>query len=146
MTRRGTRSARRGVAAIEFGLTLPFLLFVVLGVVELGALMHRAHVMSRVALDACRTASSVIEGIEPTGDQIEDAAIVEARFALQAAGVDCQGQCMVTADWHRVNSKWMMLTVTVDAPYNAVSGYLPMIPRMSHGAFTMVTQQQRLAD
>lgn len=133
---------RRGVAAIEFALTLPFLLAVVLGVTEFSLLLHRTHIMSRAALDACRTGASVLEGVNPTGDQIEAAATSEARFALTAAGVVCGADCVIGADWHRVNRKWMMLTVTIDVPFEGVTGLVPALPSTTHGQFTMITQQQ----
>lgn len=137
-----THRARRGVAALEFALTVPFLLMVVLGVTELSMLIHRTHLMSRAALDACRTGASIIEGLDPTGDEIEAVALGEARFALQAGGVECADGCVITADWHNVRDEWMMLTVTVDVPYDGVTGFLPMIPHTTHGEFTMITQQQ----
>lgn len=134
---------RRGVAAIEFALTMPFLLMVLLGVTEFSLLMHRTHVAYRVALDACRTGAGVLEGINPTGDQIEAAAVAEANFALATAGFACNGECVIGADWHRVNRRWMMLTVTVDVPYRGLSGILPVLPDRARGQFTMITQQQK---
>jgi Flp pilus assembly protein TadG len=87
------------VGAIEFAFTLPFLLFVALGVVELSLLMHRTHVVTRAARDACRTGALVIEGPEPTGAQIEAAAAEHALFALQAAHVPCEEGCSVHTEW-----------------------------------------------
>lgn len=138
-----TVRGRRGVAAIEFALTLPFLLAVVLGVIEFSLLMHRTHLMHRAALDSCRTGASVLEGINPNGDRIEAAAIAEARFALSAAGIPCGLDCVIQADWHRVNRHWMMLTVDIDVPYAGVTGLVPNLPATTHGEFTMITQQQK---
>jgi hypothetical protein len=143
MTRGPHSARRRGVAAIEFALTVPFLLAVVLGVVEFSLLMHRTHLMHRASLDACRTGASVLEGVTPTGDQIEAAAIAEARFSLGAAGIPCGVDCVIQADWHRVNRKWMMLTVNIDVPYAGVTGLVPRLPATTHGEFTMLTQQQK---
>jgi len=132
---------RRGTAAIEFGLTLPFLLFLLLGVVEMSLLMHRNYIVSRVTRDACRIGSAVVEGVSPTGDQIEAAAMEHVTFALQTAGINCSARtCQALADWHREDG-WWVLTVTVRVGYRPLTRLFPT-PRMSQFRFTMLTQQQ----
>ena len=129
------------MAALEFALTMPILLLVLVGIVELSLLMHRVNVVSRVARDASRVGSMVIEGMNPTGDQTEAAAIAHARFALQAAGVDCTGGCEVQAEWFELE-EWHLLRVAIDAPYDPVMGAFPLVPDSVHGAFVSMTQQQ----
>lgn len=135
------RRWRRGVGAIEFALTLPFLLYVTLGIVELSLLMHRSYVVSRAARDACRTGALVIEGQNPTGDLIENAAVEEAAFALQAAGVPCGVGCTISATWSE-REGWQMLEVGILVPYAPVTRLFPMLPHHSVGHFIMLTQQQ----
>ena len=134
--------SRRGNAAVEFALTLVVLLAVLLGIVELSLLMSRTYKVSRAARDACRIGSGVIEGVNPTGDQIEQAAEEHAAFVLDAAGIDCGGACSITGDWYENPDGWMVLRVRVDVPYEAFTGLLPMLPPYTRGEFTMLTQQQ----
>ena len=140
MTRR--HRLRRGVGALEFALTTPVLLFVVLGVVELGLLMHEQHVVRGVARDAARLASGVMEGPEPTGALIEDAAIAHARFALAEVGQPCTSGCRFVARWQERDG-FMMIRVEVGVPHTPFTGFLPGLPDTADGAFTLVTQQQR---
>ncbi len=136
-----SRAPRRAAAAVEFALTLPFLLLVVMGIIELSLLMHRAHQITRVARDACRIGSGVLEGVEPTGDDIEAAAIDHASFALETLGVDCGSGCDVDATWYEEEG-WMLLRVEVDVPYEPFTGLLPFLPETTHCGFVMLTQQQ----
>lgn len=134
--------ARRGVAAIEFALTLPFMLAITLGIVELSILQTRMYLISRAARDACRIGSGVIEGYGANGDQIEAAAIAHARDVLANGGVGCGSSgCDITAEWFE-DSGWKMLRVNVGVPYQPFTGVLPMIPTITTGTFVMVTQQQ----
>jgi hypothetical protein len=136
------RRRRRGSGALEFALTLPFLLAVLLGIVELSMLMHRHYVISRSARDACRVASGVVEGMEPTGALIEAAALDHARFALQSADLDCDLlRCELLADWHDEDGR-MLLTVEVSVPYTPVTRLFPLVPDETRRRFTMLTRQQ----
>lgn len=139
--RRSHRTARRGVAAIEFALTLPFMLLILMGIVELSLLQSRMYVISRAARDACRIGSGVLEGPDPDGDDIKAAAIAHAQEVLANASVDCGGGCDVSAVWYDEGG-WMMLKVQVGVPYTPYTGLLPMIPNITRGEFTMLTQQQ----
>ena len=135
------RSRRHGSAAVEFALTLPVLLLVVIGVIELSLLMHRSYATTRVARDACRIGSGVLEGVDPTGEFIELAAEDHATFALEAAGIDCGAGCDIDATWYE-SEGWMLLRVDVDVPYQSFTRLLPMLPDTTHGGFVMLTQQQ----
>ena len=133
---------RRGVGALEFALTLPFLLLVVVGIVELSLLMHRAQVVTRSARDACRVASGVMEGVDPTGDLIEDAAEEAARLSLLAAGIDCHVvACQIQATWHEVED-WHMIRTVVGVPYTPMTGLMPGLRDVTRSDFEMLTQQQ----
>jgi hypothetical protein len=126
---------------VEFALTLPVMLLVVMGIVELSLLMHRVHQVTRAARDACRLGAGVLEGTDPTGDEIELAAEDQALAILAAQAVDCGGGCDVDATWFE-NDGWMLLRVDIEVPYDPFSGLLPMLPESTRGSFTMLTQQQ----
>lgn len=134
---------RRGVAALEFLLTAGFLLLIVAGIVELSLLMQQSHLVTRAARDAARTGAGVSEGSDPTGDEIEAAAIEHALFALQAAGIDCDSSCELSAEWfEHPTAHWMLLRVEVGVPYAPLMGLLPGVPTMTRSDFVALTQQQ----
>ena len=135
------RPLRHGASVIEFTLILTPMLLVVLGIVELSLLMHRVHLVARAARDACRIGSGVLEGPEPTGDLIEEAAEEHALSVLDAQDVDCTAGCDVAATWYEQDG-WMLLRVQIEVPYEPFSGMLPMIPEDTRGSFVMLTQQQ----
>lgn len=139
-----TTRRRHGVAAIEFALTLPILLLIVVGLVEGSLAIHRAHLVARIARDSCRVGSMVMEGQDPTGVDIEAAAIAHANFALQAASLWCgeNGGCDVQAEW-APNGEWHVLYVSVRVPYQGIFGSLPLVPHYTFAEFTSYTQQQR---
>ncbi len=137
------RRRRGGVAAIEFALTLPVMLLVLMGIVELSLLQSRMYTISRAARDACRIGSGVIEGVDPTGDDIEAAAVDHAQFVLDTAGIDCGGGCTLTADWFEdADTGWMFLRVFVGVPYEPFTGLLPQLADATRSEFVMLTQQQ----
>ena len=141
-----THRRRRGVGALEFALTMPSLLLVILGIVELSLLMHRHDVVTRCARRAARMASGVLEGVEPTGDEVEEAAVDHATFALDAAGVSCGAGCMVDAEWFEDDEGWWMVAVDVEVPYQPFTQLFPILPDATRGHFVMLTQQQVFED
>lgn len=136
------RSSRRGVGALEFAFTLPILLLVMLGIVEMSLLMHRMHVVTRAARDGCRTGAGVFEGPNPTGDLISAAAVEQSLLSLQAAGVDCNAvTCDVDTLWFERDG-WWLLRVDVGVSYAPLTGWLDLVPQMTRSDFVMLTRQQ----
>lgn len=137
------RRMRRGAAVVEFALTLPFLVYVMVSIVELGLLMHRGRVVARAARDGCRIGAPISEGPNPTGDLIIAAAEEHARFLLTASGVDCTipSQCIARGRWHEVDG-WHVLTLDVLVPYTPFTRLVPWLPTETAATFTMLTQQQ----
>lgn len=134
---------RRGVAAIEFALTLPFMLLVALGIIELSLLQSRMYVISRAARDGCRIGSGVIEGPGADGSEIKAAAVAHAQQVLDNAGISCGSDgCDISATWYE-DEGWMMLKLSVGVPYTPFTGLMPMIPTLTTGEFVMLTQQQQ---
>ncbi|NOY28445.1 MAG: pilus assembly protein [Oligoflexia bacterium] len=138
---RTLRRSRRGIAAIEFAFTLPFMLTILMGIVELSLLQTRMYLISRAARDACRIGSGVIEGADADGTEIKAVAVAQAREVLNNADVDCNSGCDISATWFP-QGDWMVLRVDVGVPYQPFTGLLPMIPDMTRGNFVMLTQQQ----
>lgn len=136
--------ARRGSAAIEFGLVLPVLLAVFGAVIELSLYISTLHRVSRVARDSARVGSVIIEGPSPTGIDIKAAAESHALLALDGAGLPCDAGCTVTTDWDLdANGDWYFITVDVTYPYKGMTGFMPLlVNRGVQSRFAMVTQQQ----
>ncbi len=139
---RAARS-RRGVAAVEFALTIGVMLTLLIAIVELSLLMQRLYVVSRVCRDACRIGSGITVADPATdGYIITDTAVFYANESLAVAGIDCGGGgCNATAKWEEQNG-WMMLTVDVSVDYTPFTGLLPGFPDETETSFTMLTKQQ----
>jgi hypothetical protein len=140
---RTARPHRRGSAALEFALTLPLLMVVAFSIAELGLLMHRNQQIARAARDACRIGAGVIEGVDPTGDEIIAASEQAARFSLTTFGIPCDDplRCRVTARWFEQDD-WMMLGVRVSVAYEPLTDLTPFTPRRVQHQFIMLTRQQ----
>lgn len=135
------RRRRRGAAAVEFALSLPFIVALFGGVVDLCLYMSRCHVIARAARDGARVGSVTFEGTSPTGALIEDAAVDQAMAILEQTGLECAAECQVLADWHAVDG-YQMITVYVEYPFVALVGILPSMNDAVAFEFTMMTQQQ----
>jgi Flp pilus assembly protein TadG len=73
---------RRGAAAVEFALVLPFLLVLVVGIWELGRMVEVQQILSNAAREAGRQAS--------TGTYTNDQIISNVRDYLKDAGLPAQ--------------------------------------------------------
>lgn len=114
--RNGIRS-RRGQAAVEFALILPFLLIMLVGIIEFGRAWNEHQVITDAAREAARKAA------------IDDPMVSEADVrntalsALGRAGIDparCNsgggpGSCITLTDWDGETNE--PLTVAIDLPY-----------------------------
>ena len=142
--RPGHRPGRRGAAALEFGLILPVLIAVFGSIIELSLYISTMHRVNRVARDAARVGSTVIEGDDPTGELIEEAADGHALLALDAADLACTGGCQVEVVWELdADSGYYFINVEIVYPYSGVMGVLPMLQdRGVTSSFAMVTPQQ----
>ncbi len=147
MTR--TRSDRRGASAVEFALSLPILITVLMGVIALSSYISQLHAVTRAARDGARVGSVTLEGIDATGDDIEHAAELQARAVLDSTGYICGGDpddtsddnsdCVVTASWY-YDDPFYYVTVWVSYPLEA--GDYPGFPDNVTAQFTMMAQQQ----
>ena len=135
---------RRGAAALEFALVLPVLILLFGGIIELSLFISTFHRVNRVARDAARVGSTVIEGDEPDGTLIVEAAEEHANLALDAAQLPCTGGCVVEASWELdEDSGYSFIQVEITYPYASITNILPEL--MEDGIrsqFSMVSQQQ----
>lgn len=134
---------RRGSAAVEFAVTFPIMLLIVLGMIETSLHIHEVYTVERAARDACRVGALVQEGPNPDGTILRAAAATQALEVLRAAGVDCDTvTCTVDTRWFIGIDDWYRLDVAVTIPSQGVTQYLPWTNTTANGNFTMLTRTQ----
>jgi hypothetical protein len=144
VSRGRSRARRRGAAAVEFALVLPVLMLVFGAIIELSLFISTYHRVTRVARDAARVGSVVIEGPDADGTDIRAAAEDHAVLALEGAGLDCEGGCDIATTWDLdEDSGYFFLIVDVHYPFFGLTGVMPeLAERGINARFAMVTQQQ----
>lgn len=136
-----SRLARRGSAALEFALCLPVAVLIVAGIADLSTFVSVVQLASRAARDGARIGSTVIEGDDPTGDQIEADAVEHVELLLAEAGRPCGTGCAVSANWIDIDGQ-MFVRVLVEYPYEPMVGLTRFLSDEVRAEFTMMTQQQ----
>ncbi len=86
------RSRRRGANAVEFALTLPIFLYLLLGVMDYGYLMMAHAVLDAAAMEGTR------EGAITDPNQTANIAAVAEGRAQAIAGGLCGGDCIYTCN------------------------------------------------
>jgi len=132
---------RRGVAAVEFALTLPVFLLVVTGVIELSHFISNFHHVQRAARDGARVGSVTLEGVDGDGSLIEAAAAQQALDVLEASRRECGAGCTVISDVFIEDGR-QYISVTVSYPYEPLTWMFGQLADQSVAQFTMMTQQQ----
>lgn len=135
------RATRRGAAALEFALTLPVLILVLGAVVELSLYISHFHQIQRASRDGARVGSITLEGATADGTQITAAAEAQAIDVLESAGLPCEANCKVKAEWVEKDG-WMFVEVVVVYPYASFTSILPSLSEDTTATFRMMTQQQ----
>lgn len=118
------RDARRGAAAVEFALTLPIIVLLLLGTIEYGNYFSQLAMVNAVARDACRFGGNQ-DGPAEAGTNAQAA----ARQLLVDLGFPCQlgsGQCSVQAQPFQ-ESGLTFLELRVDVEYDQLTGAFPEI-------------------
>lgn len=136
------RTNRSGAAAIEFVLSLPFLVVLMFGMVEYSLFVNHFHYLQRAARDGARVGSVTLEGNNPTGETIMERAGDHALAVLEANGIECLATCEISTRWESLfgNERWIV--VRVDVPYQPVTGLFPEVETTSVAEFAMLTQTQ----
>lgn len=113
----------RGQALAEFALTVPVLLFLVLGIIEFG----RAWSQQQAITDAAREGARLAVVVDPT---VTAATVVtRVKSALRRAAVDSTATVTLTGTFRSTGTP---MTVSVSAPYRFV--FLAPIVNLFGGA------------
>jgi hypothetical protein len=129
---------------VEFILSLPILLFILGGILDLGLYLQVYADVQSAVRDACRSASTVTDrDIPADGLEIEAAAEFQARAFLEASWLHCGDGCYVTSDWfYDETLGYYMLIVDVHYPYAPALGVLPGLRSGIDAHFSTVTVEQ----
>lgn len=117
--RRGTR----GTAAIEFGLVLPLLLIVLVGIIDYGHIHFTRLTMTNAAREGARV------GVTLPAEQAQAAAIAAADSYLDRAGVEATVVATTPSD----ADPTVTVTITID-PFSPLIGLVPTPDRLAVSA------------
>ncbi|MEN0060736.1 MAG: TadE/TadG family type IV pilus assembly protein [Myxococcota bacterium] len=132
---------RRGANAIEFALTLPFVLLLLVGSTDFAWWSFSRQAVSRAVQDGAREASrTILPADAKTGAPITDKAEMTTREALDLWGLD-SSTATVTATWTPDLSGRMWLRVHAAVPYQSLFG-LPFVGSQVSRTFVVYTQEQ----
>lgn len=110
----GSGDPRSGQSLVEFALVVPFLLLLVIGLVEFGRAWNAYQVITDAAREAARTA--VVSNWNPLVTQ--DSVIAVARDALGRAGLDASAAQIVPTGVG--GARGTPATVAISYPYDFV--------------------------
>ena len=140
------RRDRRGVAAVEFGLLLPILMVLLVGIAELGRYLGQAEAVekglragamyaARQSLPLSGTAKTEIENLVKTGTRDGSGIYLAAGWNESGAKVDITATNNSTTDGTAVT----VIELTANVPYDELLpgmlgffGILPLNISMSH--------------
>ena len=112
-----------GTAAIEFGLTLPLLLIVLVGILDYGQIHFTRLTMTNAAREGARV------GVTMPETEAQAAAVAATTSYLAQAGVTA----VVTATVPSQTDPTVTVTVTID-PYTPLIGLVPTPARLTVSA------------
>lgn len=133
---------RRGSSAVEFGLSLPWVLLSIVSMCDFAMWTLTHHAVSRSVQDAASVGSRVVipEG-DDDGDVIIDTAEQTAIDSLQLWGTYPSGTT-VAATWKSDDDGMMWLTVDATVPYTPIVGVISPFNRPIQRRFVVLTQEQ----
>lgn len=112
-----------GTAAIEFGLVLPLLIIVLVGIVDYGQIYFTRLTMTNAAREGARV------GVTLPETEAQAAAVARATAYLEQAGVEA----VVTATTPSQSNPTVTITVTIE-PFEPLIGLVPTPDRLSVSA------------
>jgi len=134
------RSFRRGASAVEFALTLPFVIALVAITVEWGWVLSQQAWVHAAARDACRF---TVE-LDPRNTDINAQAALSAQEWLTTYDFNCGGgDCSIATETKRVGGR-EALTVAVVVEYRPIFGLIP-VPERLRGESTHLLRYQPIA-
>ena len=114
---------KRGSISVEFALTLPFILVMLIGVLEWGRMLAREVAVVTVARDAAHAGALTRSVNDPVM-----VARLQAQDGLVAAGFD-PAKAIITVNL-LANPMGNMLKVEVTVPFVAIFRLLPTAPQL----------------
>lgn len=131
------RPGRRGSAALEFALTLPILVGLTWGAVELSHAIEEGQAMADAARVGALAGARAQESLPATGSVITATAEAAATAALLDMGLSCGAGCTVDATFGTL-SGWEAVTVTITRTYADLTG-ASWVPGTLSRSFTELT-------
>tara|TARA_B100001123_G_C14695271_1_gene782982 strand:+ start:193 stop:594 length:402 start_codon:yes stop_codon:yes gene_type:complete len=131
------RRHRKGASAVEFALTLPFVIALVAITVEWGWVLSQQAWVHAAARDACRFSVE----LDPLDVDISAQAALSAQEWMTAYDFACDsGDCDIQAEVKTVGGR-DALTVDIDVIYRPIFGLIP-VPESLHGESTHLLKYQ----
>ncbi|HMV65391.1 MAG TPA: pilus assembly protein [Myxococcota bacterium] len=117
---RSRRGSRRGIAAVEFALTLPVTALILIGTLEFGWYFSRLVMVNSATYDAARLAA-----FEDNSTDAVVTAEAAVTTLLADMGMDCGALgCAIDAD--RIDVDGLpMVELSVSVPYAQLTGIIP---------------------
>ncbi len=132
-----SRAARRGASAVEFALTLPILLALASAVVDYGWYLSQSINVLNSTREGLRVGAMV-----PYDDGPDAEAETWTTSLLKSYGIDCEAlSCNISAAVGTVDG-YDAMTLTVDIPYTAPVGVVP-VPVSLQAELTMALEDQQ---
>ena len=123
---------RRGGAAVEFGVTLPFILFIFQAGLEYGWL----YTQQAWVVNAVRDVARFTITLDPSDEDVEDVAETRTRTLLQDGfGFDCTNdtqQCQIQAEYVPAgyDDRYDVLVLSAAPEYRSFGGLVPVPDRL----------------
>ncbi len=114
---------RRGSISVEFAVTLPIVLLLLIGVLEWGRMLAREVAVVTVARDAAHAGALTRKADDPTL-----VARLQAEDGLRAAGFDPALATVAARSFP--NPAGTMLELRVTVPFTALFGLIPVSPQL----------------
>lgn len=112
---------RRGSISVEFGVTLPIILLLLVGVLEWGRMLAREVAVVTIARDAAHAGAI-------TKTNAENVALRQAQDGLRAAGFDPATASVLVQS--QANPVGELLKVEVTVPFRPLFGLIPTTPQL----------------
>ena len=129
---------QRGVAAVEFAIVLPLLLFLFIGITEFGITYYNKQILTNAAREGAR--AGVIDGIADNPNKIKGIVVDYASEKLISFGADILSISDVTLD--DSDTGYLKVSVDFNYTYLMLSGFrffgAEFGPNLSIGASTVM--------
>ena len=135
------RRSSRGASAIEFALSLPFLLLIAAAIVDGGTYLIEMNAVTNAAHSGARVGASTSEPYPATGALIVAAARQAVEASMTGAGF-APGDYQVEATWNQDSQGVSWIEVEVVAARRALFPGVSPFDRALQADFRTMTQEQ----